>query len=929
VGGDRWRARFARRAGGRCFARRSHAQRDRPIPGSRYGSLALLVLAAPLSAQSAPPAPPPEVAATRLTEVLHLDGRLDEAVWRAAAPATGFRQFQPREGEPVTQPTEVRFAYDDEAMYVGARMLDSLGAAGVQTRLARRDADPALLADYLEVVFDPYHDHIGRLFFVVNPSAVRVDVNGLGGGGDESWDPVWEVKTRIDSLGWTAELRIPFSQLRYPETREPQTWGLQIWRQVNRLNELQMWAFWSRTETGGAPRFGHLTGLEIHRSPQRAEVLPYVVGRSTNAPVPDPADPFTRAHAIDGRVGADARILLTSNLTLNLTANPDFGQVEVDPAVVNLSAYETFFEERRPFFVEGAGYFSFGGLSCFFCSNVSGLSMFYSRRIGRAPQAADIASALGPYTNVPDNTTILGAAKLTGRTPSGWSVGVLDAVTRRERATVQVTDGSRTAVTVEPLTNYFVGRIARDLREGATVLRGMVTSVWRNLDSPELSRRLTRHSESVGLSTEWWFGRRDYRLLAQVAGTQVTGDTAVILDLQRSSARYFQRPDRKPGGNGLLTDALDPSLAAMRGIGAYARFARESGSLLWELSTNLRTPGFENNDIAFLARADYWWMSGNVFPRFTRPTSWYRELLFIAGGQQQYNFDGDLTDRQAQLFAYWQPLNYWELNTFWIHRWTVDDDHLTRGGPVVKRQGFDYFEASVSTDSRKALVLSVDPSYAHGMEGSTTWSASVGVTWRPMSNVSVSVAPAYLYDETVAQYVTSVADPTATAFYGRRYVFGGITQRTLSMNTRLNVTFSPNLTLELFAQPFISSGDYTDYKEFVAPRQLTKLVYGRDVGTVTTQVVDGSTQYTIDPDGAGPAESFHFFDPSFTLRSLRGNAVLRWEYSPGSTLYFVWTRTSSSSLTAGTLDFGRDARALFRGPAENIFLIKLNYWLGI
>ena len=889
---------------------------------SRCVFLAAPLLAAPLAAQGVQSAPPPEVAAVHLTDAIALDGRLGEAVWRAAPPASGFRQNQPREGEPVTQPTEVRFAYDDEAIYVGARMYDSLGAAGVQSRLARRDEEPPQLFDYLEVIFDPYHDHIGRLFFVVNPSGVRVDANGLGGGADPSWDPVWEVETQIDSLGWTAELRIPFAQLRYPETREPQTWGLQVWRQVNRLNELQMWSFWGLTETGGPPRFGHLAGLEVHATPERAEILPYVVGRSANAPVSDPGDPFADAHAVDGRVGADARVLLTSNLTLNLTANPDFGQVEVDPAVVNLTAFETYFPERRPFFVEGGGYFGFGGFSCFFCMDVEPLSMFYSRRIGRAPQAAGNAYAVGPYADVPDNTTILGAAKLTGRTPSGWSLGVLDAVTQRERATVQTEDGSRTEVTVEPLANYFVGRVARDLRGGATVLRGMVTSVRRDLDTPEVSRRLTRHAESVGLSAEWWFGDRDYQLMAHAVGTQVTGDPEVMRTLQRSSARYFQRPDRKGG-------AVDPSLTAMRGLGAYARFARESGRVPWEVSTNVRTPGFENNDIAYLARADYWWMNANVRPQFTVPTSWYRRLSFIAGGQQEYNFDGDLTGRQVQLFAYWQPLNYWDVNAIWLHRLTVDDDRLTRGGPVVRRQGFDHVEASISTDPRKRVVLSVRPAYARGAEGSTTWSLGLGITWRPASNVSLSLAPGYLYDETPHQYVRSVADPTATAFYGQRYVFAGIAQRTLSMDTRLNVTFSPNLTLDLFAQPFVSSGDYADYREFAAPRRLRKLVYGRDVGAVTTRVVGGSTQYVIDPDGAGPASVFELFDPSFTFRSLRGNAVLRWEYLPGSTLYLVWTRTSSSSLDAGMLDFGRDASALFRGPATNVFLVKVNYRLGI
>jgi uncharacterized protein DUF5916/cellulose/xylan binding protein with CBM9 domain len=887
--------------------------------------LAALAAAAPAAAQSIHPTPGPEVHAVALEGTIQLDGRLDEAVWRTAPVATGFRQSQPKEGQPATQRTEVRFAYDHAALYVGARMYDDRGAAGVQTRLVRRDGNAD--ADYLEVIFDTYHDHIGRLFFQVNPSGVRSDANGLGGGGDDSWDPVWEVKTAIDSLGWTAEMRIPFSQLRYPARRDEQTWGLQIWRQENRLNELSQWAFWGRTETGGPAQFGHLTGLVIDRAPGRAELLPYTVGRSTNEPAVTPGDPFHKPHSLDGRLGADARLLLTSNLTLNATVNPDFGQVEVDPAVVNLSAFETSFEEKRPFFVEGAGYFGFGGFSCFFCSNVSSLSLFYSRRIGRAPQMAGNAfTAAGDsgYADIPENTTILGAAKLTGRTPTGWSIGAMDAVTRREWATFQRVDSSRGRATVEPFTNYFVGRVAKDLRGGATVIRAMATSVERQLDDPYLAARLSRHAEQFGVSTEQWFGRRDYRLMAQVAATQVTGDSAAILRLQTSSARYFQRPDRKNGGNGVFSDAYDPSLTQLRGLGAYARFARESGKLLWEVSTNLRTPGFENNDIGFLSRADYWWMSGNVFRQWTAPTSWYRQVFVIVGGQQQYNFDGDRTDRQLQVFGYWQPLNYWEFNGFWIHRPSTLDDRLSRGGRVLRRPGSDFWSLSVSTDRRKRLVLNGNGEIGCDREGFCSPNASLTVQFRPASNVSVSVGPQLGRDATGHQYVTTSPDPTATAFYGQRYVFADLTQHSVSMDTRLNITFSPNLTLELFAQPLIASGHYTRFKEYAAPRGLRQLVYGRDVGTM----VDSAGTIIIDPDGAGPADTIRFADPSFTFRSLRGNAVLRWEYRPGSTLFLVWTRSGSSSLSRGEIDYGNDAGALFRGPSENIFLIKLNYWLG-
>jgi hypothetical protein len=886
----------------------------------------LALLVAPSAwTQNIHPTPPPEVRAVALKEEIHLDGKLDEAVWQTAPIATNFLQAQPNEGKPATQRTEVRFAYDDAAIYVGARMYDDSGARGVQTRLVRRDASAD--ADYLEVIFDPYHDHIGRLFFTVNPSGVRGDANGLGGGSDDSWDPVWEVSTAIDSLGWTAELRIPFSQLRYPSTAAEQTWGLQIWRQANRLNELSQWSFWHLNESGGPPRFGHLSGLVIHRAPGKAEILPYVVGRSTNIPVSDPTDPFTKAHSMDGRVGADARYLVTSNLTLNATVNPDFGQVEVDPAVVNLTVFETAFNEKRPFFVEGSSYFGFGGLSCYFCSNVSSLSMFYSRRIGRPPQIDASAYGAVDHADVPGNSTILGAAKLTGRTPSGWSIGTLDAVTGQANATVQWPDSTRSRVAVQPLTNYFVGRVQKDLRDGATVVRAMATSVYHDLRDPVASSLLSKHSESFGLSSDMYFHNRDYHLMAQAAGTNVSGDPAAILLLQQSSARYFQRPDRGNGSNGLLSDRYDPSATSLRGVGAYARFSRDQGDLLWEVSTNLRTPGFENNDIAFLSQADYWYMGGNVFRQWTKPTSWYRQLFLIAGGQQKYNFDWDLIDRQGQLFGEILLRNYWDLNTFYIYRPSVFDDRLSRGGPVLRKPGVNYWQASLMSDHRKAVVVMGSGQYDRSTDGKPDWSTSLTLQFRPASNVTLSLGPSYNYNSSSDQYVTAVSEPTASAFGGKHYVFADLVQHAVSMDTRFNITFTPNLTFELYLQPLIASGAYSKYKEFAAPRSLKKLVYGQDLGTIAVQPGSPNTM-TIDPDGAGADTSFQVSDPTFTFRSLRGNAVLRWEYHPGSTLFFVWTRESESNLTRGAIDFGPDARSLFQGPAQNVFLLKVNYWLG-
>ena len=870
--------------------------------------------------------PSPTVHAAQRTAPITLDGRLDEPIWATVEPATDFRQQDPREGEPASQRTEIRIVYDDQALYLGARMFDSLGAAGVRTRLMRRDGSFSS-SDYIQFVFDTYHNHIGRTIFAVNPSGVKQDAGQASEFTDSSWDPVWEVGTSIDSLGWTAEFRIPFSQLRFSRD-SVQTWGMQVWRGVSRLNETSMWSFWGKTETGGPFRFGHVEGLRAGRSSRRLEVLPYVVGRALRLKPGDPLDPFYHRHVNDARAGADLKYLLTSNLTLDATFNPDFGQVEVDPAVVNLTAFETFFPEKRPFFIEGGGTFGFGGFSCFFCSNVSSLSLFYTRRIGRVPQGNLPSGA--SYSDVPDATTILGAAKATGRTRQGWTIGLLDAVTDRERAPV-IVGGNPVSQLVEPYSNYFVGRLKKDFNRGNLVLGTMATSVYRHLSDPLLTARLPGHAEALGFDWSARWKNRTYSFQGNVALSNVEGDSSAILRLQTSSARYFQRPDRSNGSNGLFSDRYDPGATALRGFGGYARLAKDAGNWLFETATNFRSPGFEANDLGFNTRSDYIWANANALRSWTKPTSWYRGLTLIAGGQQQYNFSGDRTDRQIHLYAGGQLRNYWWINTFLIRRPDAFDDRLTRGGPVVKRPGTLFYELDVQSDSRKRVVLELSPSYSRTDEGRIGAGLGAQISFKPASNVSLSFSPGYNYNETAAQYVQAVPDSIATAFYGTRYVFAELRQKSVNFDTRVNVTFTPTLTFELYAQPFISSVHYTQFKEFAAPRVLRKLVYGTDVGTQTaTRDPDGTiTGYTIDPDGAGPAAAFSFANSDFNFRSLRGNAVVRWEYRPGSTLFCVWTRNSSDFASyVGDFAFSRDANALFSAKADNVFLVKVNWWLN-
>ncbi|HEX6748016.1 MAG TPA: DUF5916 domain-containing protein [Longimicrobium sp.] len=889
-------------------------------------SIALMAaFAAPAAAQNGAHATgaTPRLAAVERTTPIAIDGKLDEGVWQTAQPATNFTQQDPNEGKPATQPTEVRIAYDAEALYIGARMVDSLGARGVHAQLSRRDQSTG--GDYVQFVLDTYHDHTGRTVFTINPSGVKSDAGQASSYADPSWDPVYTAAAHVDSAGWTAELRVPFSQLRFPRD-SVQTWGMQVWRYVERLNETDMWSFWGKNETGGPSRFGHLGALRTPPQRRSVELLPYAVARQSFVRPLQPESPFEHTHESSWRIGGDVKALLTSTLTLDATINPDFGQVEVDPAVVNLSAYETFFDEKRPFFVEGSGLFGFGDFNCHFCSNISSMSPFYSRRIGRAPQG--FVSQPAVFTHQPESSTILGAAKVSGRLGNGLQLGVMDALTRSERALAQDEDGDRFTEQVEPPTNYFVGRVKQNLRGGNLTVGGIGTSVLRWFDNPSLESLIPSRAEAAGVDWNLYWDKRAWSLIGNFVVSEVGGDSASMLRLQRSSARYFQRPDRGEGSNGLFTSRFEPGLTSLRGFGGYARLARDSGPWQFETAVDYRSPGFEVNDLGFLPRADYVWMNANLLRVWNKPTRQYRNLVAIVGSQQQVNFDRDLTGRDFHAYLGSQLANYWNVSSFVIWNTALDDDRLTRGGPVVRRPSDVTYFLNVSTDSRKRVVLSTNPYYSTSTDGTHAFSGNLSVRVKPASNVQFSVGPAYSVDHSRTQFITRFADSTATNFYGQRVVFSDLVQHQLSMNTRLNWTFSPTLTLELFAQPLVASGSFDRYKEFAAPRSIRKTLY--DAAQIT-QVLDAegrTVEYTLDPDRNPATTNFTIPNPDFNFRSLRGNAVLRWEYRPGSTLFLVWQQQRSGTEPFGTFDFSRDTRAVFDAPPDNVFVVKLSYWFG-
>ena len=897
-------------------------------------ALASALLSSPLVAQQTTKSqsdPRPVAQAARREGDVSLDGKLDEAAWAAAKPIGELTQSSPNEGKAPTEKTEIRILYDDAAIYIGARMFESTGKKGVQSVLTRRDqllTDGTLTSDKIAFVFDPFHDKNSRMWFEVTPSGVKGD----HANGDTSFDPVWEVGTNVDSLGWTAEFRIPLSQLRF--SRDPsQIWGMQVWRTIDRLNENDMWAFWRANEYGGPAYFGTLEGMNIKSQPRQVEIVPYVTSRAKFARAPS-GDPYNDNRDTNFRAGADLKLNITSNLTLDATVNPDFGQVEVDPAVVNLSVFETTFNEKRPFFISNSGYFSTGGFSCYFCNNVSSLNFIYTRRIGRSPQLAGLVDSRSDYMDATDATTILGAAKITGRTSKGLTVGLLDAVTNSETATFREPGSTEDRkLEIEPLSNYFIGRVRKDYRGGATRVGAIGTMVNRRLDNQDQIERLRRRANAVGFDVIHYWKNRAYSFNIQTALTNIAGDTAAIRRAQISSARYYQRIGRDESSDGLFDTDYDPTRTSLNGYGFYARLAKETGNWLFETTQNWRSPGFENNDMGVLNRADYKWMLANVARQWTTPGKWYRSIWTSAGAQQQFNYEGDRTDIDYHANVSTTLKNYWNLGVFNIYHPSYQDERLTRGGPTVKHYGYNMYSFNFNGDSRKRFVWGFNAGIIRPVDndegGRRFYNPSL--TIKPSASTSLSIGPNYDHDFTAQQFVTSFDDSNApSGFGGVRYVFGRLEQKTFSIDTRLNATFTPTLTLQLFAQPFLASGHYTSFKEFVKPKSGQMTYYGKDNGSSVTKATNssGETEFIVDPDGTGAAAPFTIDNPDFNIRSLRGTAVMRWEYRPGSTLYFVWTQVREGFDTFGDFDLGRDRSKLFSDRPTNVFQVKATYWLG-
>jgi hypothetical protein len=884
-------------------------------------ALALGTAAIPAAAQQVAKAPdvttpPRTMTAARRNGPIVLDGKLDEAAWAAATPSGNFSQSYPAPGKAAPDRTEIRVLYDDDALYVGIRMFDA-HPDSIAAGLARRDATAAtgIYSDWVHLIIDSYHDRRTAFRFSTTPRAVQKDVyTSNDGDEDTNWDAIWEVGTRVDSAGWVAEYRIPLSQLRFGDDQgRNRVWGFQVQRDIARRNERDTWAPWTPNDGGFVSRFGDLVGLNGIRAPERLEIIPYVSSTFTRAPG-DPADPFFHATDTKPKVGGDLRYGLPLGLTLSATINPDFGQVEVDPAVVNLSAFEISFPEKRPFFLEGSDVFSFGQVVR--QNDYGGHTFLYSRRVGRQPQLGVPDST--EFADIPTQTTIAGAAKVTGKN-GPWTIGILDAVTTKQEAQLLSENGTRFDQAVEPLTNYFAGRLRRDFRAGATTVGAMIENTHRALGDTVFAPRLRSDATFGGVDFEHNMMKRAWAVSGFAAASTVRGSADAIAATQGNSTHNFVRPDAP-------YLKYDPTRTTLNGYISELALAKR-GDIFGSIAVKASSPGLELNDLGFQSRTGYKAVSTLIGKSSYTATKHLQSWTAFVYQNDAWNY-GDRPIYHGYAGQANATLkNFWGGDVGITYAPKAYDDALLRGGPEGAQPSSIYTNANINSDSRKPVVMNLGVSYAHDVLSGYSKGANLSLDLRPTSNIHINLGPSFsqLYD--TEQYRATVADPLATNTFGHRYVLATLRQNTLSLDTRMDITFTPRLSFVMYAQPFVSAGRYNGFKEFLEPGQTAFHVY--DPANKEISFNDTTQRYKIDPDGpTGPAPSFTIGQPNFNIRSLRGNAVLRWDYRPGSAFYVVWQQERSGFLPLGEFETRRDVGAIFRTVPTNVFLVKATYWIG-
>jgi hypothetical protein len=837
-----------------------------------------------------------------------IDGYFDDEAWETVDWEGGFIQQEPFEGVAPAQPTWFKVLFDDNHIYV-AIMAEDDEKDKIVRRVTRRDSFDG---DWVAIAFDSYMDKRTAFSFGVSAAGVKNDMIITNDDQtDDSWDPVWYVKTAITEAGWNAEMKIPFTQIRFARQTD-HSWGLQVTRFLYRIEELSAWQYIPRESSGWVSMFGRLYGIS-HISPKREiELIPYAVG-SVETYQTDPDNPFAPGKGSSISGGLDGKIAITNNLTLNFTANPDFGQVEADPSEVNLTAFETFFREKRPFFIEGSNIYNFPVTRGE--GNISRDNLFYSRRIGRKPRYFP-ATEPGQYADVPEFTRILGAFKMSGKTRNGWSVGIMDALTAKTNATID-NDGARRDVMLEPLTNFFNTRLQKDINGGNTRAGGMFTATNRNFGSESVDM-IHASAYTGGLDFTHYWKNRSYFVSGNSVFSHISGSTASVTALQRAPQRYFQRPD----ATHIEVDSTKTTLSGSGGTISGGKIGgghwRYEGSLTW------RTPGLELNDMGYLRQADIIQQNARVGYKIWEPFSIFREINLGFDQAAGWDFSGTRNTFGLNTTFNTKFINYWSFSTS-LSRYLPNNQKVElRGGPAFRFPGDWNHAVSAGSDERKKMSLRFFVFNNWGdISHSRFFNASIIFNYRPFEAVSLSVEPQYARQRRDLQYVQTLQ------YNGEpRYILATLNADIFSSDIRVNFSLTPDLSLQYWGQPYIFAGNYSGFKRVTEPMadQYADRFHVFSHEEISLNPV--SAIYRVDENGDGSID-YTFSRPDFNFFEFRSNLVLRWEYIPGSTLFLVWSQGRTGRNPDGEFNLQDNLGALFNILPHHIFLIKFSYRISI
>lgn len=832
-----------------------------------------------------------------------IDGFINDKAWEGVPWEGGFQMYDPYDDRPATQETRFKVIFDREHIYVAIRAYDTAPDSIVR-RLTRRDD---LDGDRVAFFFDSYHDLQTSFAFIASAAGSRMDVylSDDGNNMDDTWNAIWWVKTQVDDLGWTMEAKVPFSQLRFDKKGDG-IWGFQVLRHLFRTDETSLWQPKSKESAGWTTLFGELHGLQHINPKKQADITPYAVAGS-NWFEKDEENPF-RKDGFDRNLnaGLDAKMGITNNFTLDMTINPDFGQVEADPSQVNLTAYETFFEEQRPFFIEGKNIFDFDMA----IHNMDNL--FYSRRIGRRPHHnPDLGD--GEYADRPEFTNILGAAKITGKTRGGLSLGIMESVTSKEMAEIDQS-GDRRFVTVEPLTNYLAGRISKEFDKGNTIIGGMVTSTNRFGQEAHLDY-LHSSAYSGGIDFKQYFSDRRYILSFSSYMSQVNGSEQALINTQRSSVHYFQRPDAE-------YLSLDSSRRSLSGYGGKLEFGKQSGNFKFMSFLNVSSPGLELNDLGFMSSADEIIQILWLGYRFNEPFGIFRWASINLNQWNVWDFGGNHQVAGVNMNGQAQFKNLWYAGFYMDTESEARSNSALRGGPSLIIPGGFSSSLWVSTNSTKKFEVEVDGMYYHGYD---QWAKMFGIememTYKPISNLNFSITPEFTHRHKEMQYVTQKHFTDID-----RYLFGTISQNTLSMSLRADLIITPELTIQFWGQPFIASGDYSDFKYITDP--VAGNFHERFRTFANNEIAFDPVLEEYRVTEAGSGLDYTFGNPDFNIKEFLSNLVFRWEYRPGSYIYLVWSQSRSGHDPHGRFRFNDDFSDIWDIHPSDAILLKVSYRIG-